>query len=158
MLQLNVRTIELDEGLSVSLRLTSKAIGAYLKTWGETGQLPLAVLMRATEEYEPRAALLSGAMKYPDNQNKIKTGDELLDMLSAAGFGWDDVNELIIQLLRDAGFVDDENRDILIDSLRKNTRRVISQFADLLSGEGPSEPENAPEKDEEENPTSTRRK
>ena len=114
--------------------------------------------MRATEEYEPRAALLSGAMKYPDNQNKIKTGDELLDMLSAAGFGWDDVNELIIQLLRDAGFVDDENRDILIDSLRKNTRRVISQFADLLSGEGPSEPENAPEKDEEENPTSTRRK
>ena len=158
MLQLNVRTIELDDGLSVSLRLTSKAIGAYLKTYGEPGQLPLAVLMRATEEFEPRASLLNGAMKYPDNQNKIKTGDELLDMLSASGWTWDDVNELIVELMRDAGFVDDENRDILIDSLRKNTRRVISQFADLLSGEGPSEPENAPEKDEEENPTSTRRK
>ncbi len=157
-MELNVHTITLSDGTEVSLRLTSKAIGAYLKTYGEPGQLPLAVLMRATEEFEPRASLLNGAMKFPSNQNTVKTGEDLLDMLSADGQTWDDVNDLIIQILRDAGFVDEENQRLLVDSLHENSARVIGQLRSILSGGSPEADQEAADAPESENPTSTRRK
>lgn len=157
-MELNVHTITLSDGTEVSLRLTSKAIGAYLKTYGEPGQLPLAVLMRATEEFEPRASLLNGAIKFPSNQNTVKTGEDLLDMLSADGKTWDDVNDLIIQILRDAGFVDEENQRLLVESLHDNSARVIGQLRSILSGEATETNQEAAEAPEGENPTSTRRK
>lgn len=156
-MELNVYNVILSDGTEVSLRLTSKAIGAYLKTYGEPGQLPLAVLMRATEEYEPRAALLNGAMKYPGNPNTVKTGEELLDLLSIDGRTWDDVNTLIIQILRDAGFVDDKSQKTLVESLKLNSARVIGQLQSILSGEAPETVQEAAGAPEPENPTNTRR-
>lgn len=158
-MELNVHTIEFSDGTEVQLRLTSKAIGAYLKTYGETGQYPLAVVMLATEDFGARASLLGGAMKFPDNRNSIKTGEDLLDLLSADGWTWDDVNGLIIQIARDAGLVDEESKDALLDSLQKNTKRIINQFTAILSGENGAEAaQDDAEAPETENPTNTRRK
>ena len=158
-MELNVHTIEFSDGSEVQLRLTSKAIGAYLKTYGEPGMYPLAAVMLATEDFSARASLLGGAMKFPDNRNTVKTGEDLLDLLSADGWTWDDVNGLIIQIARDAGLVDEESKDALLESLRENTRRIIGQFTAIFSGkDGAEAAQDGAEAPETENPTITRRK
>jgi F0F1-type ATP synthase alpha subunit len=68
-----------DELVVVSLRLTTAGQISLKKRWNEN---TISTLFGAIDDVERFADVLTQALNYPGNQNVIKKGDELADLLA----------------------------------------------------------------------------
>lgn len=68
-----------DELVVVSLRLTTAGQITLKKRWNEN---TISTLFGAIDDVERLADVLTQALNYPGNQNVIKKGDELADLLA----------------------------------------------------------------------------
>ena len=153
-MSLNVTTICVGEH-TLTLRLTSKSIMNYSKKHGADGGSPVIAVLEAVNNIEARADLLTNALNHPENQNKIKDGYTLLDLMADSG-SWDRhiINDTILELARQSGLLTDEDYLSLIDPVRENGKKLISTMAKLLSGKAVDEDAEGSSADTtEENPT-----
>ena len=77
--------LTLEDGTELTLRLTSTAIAAYVKAHGIPGAALLTDIAAAADDIEKQITLLSKALQHPGNNNKIKDGGRLLDLLADEG-------------------------------------------------------------------------
>lgn len=68
-----------DELITVSLRLTTAGQITLKKRWNEN---TISTLFGAIDDVEKFADVLTQALNWPGNQNGIKKGDELADLLA----------------------------------------------------------------------------
>ena len=68
----------------------------------------VASVMGAIDDVEAKAALLEAAMRWPGHHNDTKaipTGADLMDHMLYAGYCYDQINGVIVQLAQHAGLV-----------------------------------------------------
>ena len=151
---MQVKSLSLG-GTAVSLRLTARQLQAYIKEHGNEAQSPLLAVLDAVESLKRKAALLSAALQYKGNDNTVKDGYDLLDMLADAGYTDMDIKLLIVNLAEQSGLVSGEDAQTVRESIGKGNRKFIDTVAMVLAGETPEAgQENADAGEtEEENPT-----
>lgn len=150
---MNVKTITLGE-TTVSLRLTASKLHAYIKDYSNEEQSPLLAVLDAMESLKNKAGLFTAALQYKNNDNTVKDGWVLLDMLTDSGYSTLDVKNLIVELAEQSGLVDHEDAASVLDAIEKGNKKFIDTIAKLLAGECPDDvPAADSEQPEEENPT-----
>ena len=132
---LNVKTIKLDEGKDVTLRLTSKALCAFIKSHGVQDAPVMVSILSAIDNLESRIGLFTKALNHTDNKNTVKDGETLLDYLADLGYNRSDVNRLIMELAQEAGLVTREEMDSLLEAAEENGSNTLNSMVRLLKGE-----------------------
>ena len=132
-MSLNVMELNLD-GKTVCLRLTTKAIGAFVLKHGMKDAPPIASVLGAMDNLDAKCDLLTGALTYPDNHNTIRSGDALLDMLADEGYTPEDINWMILDLAKQAGLVGQEDCGRLKEASQANTSSTVDKLVGLLRG------------------------
>lgn len=151
---MNVKTISLGE-TTVSLRLTASKLHSYIKDYSNEEQSPLLSVLDAMESLKNKAGLFTAALQYKGNENSIKDGWELLDMLTDSGYSVLDVKRLIVELAEQSGLVEHDDAASVLDAIEKGNRKFIDTVAKVIAGENPEKdvPAADSEQSEEENPT-----
>lgn len=137
---------------SVSLRLTASKLAAYAAETGSSGNTLFAI-MDALDNVDNRAKLLTAALTFKGNSNRIQDGYELLDMLADAEYGPVKIKELIVSLAVDSGVVGRDDAAKLTVAIKTGSEKLYKAAVAVLSGDIPDVPsgEKGPE-DSEENP------
>ena len=153
-MSLNVHEIRLGEQV-VTLRLTSKALMQFNLKHGVEGNSPAVAVLGAVSDYDARIDLFTNALNHPENKNKVKQGDQLLDLLVDHSWDRDAVNQLILDLAEESGLLKSGDVADLMDSVSENGNRMIRTLGNLLRGEDPRAEAQQDGSDEEtaENPT-----
>lgn len=150
---MNVKTVPLGE-TTVSLRLTASKLQAYIKDNSNEAQSPLLAVLDAMESLKHKAALFTAALQYKGNDNKVKDGYELLDMMADTGMSTLDVKNLIVEMAEQSGLVDHEDAASVLDAIDKGNRKFINTITTVLAGDRPEgTPAADAEQPEEKNPT-----
>lgn len=157
-MSLNVHTIEAG-GQELTMRLSSKALCAFLEKHKIDGASALISVMGAIDDQAAKAALFTAALRHPGNKNTINDGNDLIDLLTDDGWGRDQLNGLVAQLAKDAGLLDAEEFMRMRNAVTINGGKMVDTLEKLLTGnreepETTQEPQSAP--DAGENPTETR--
>lgn len=125
--------LTLEDGTELTLRLTSASIAAYVKAHGIPGAALLTDIVSAADDIEKQIALLSKALQHPGNNNQIKDGGKLLDLLADEGKGATFRRTLIIQLAHDAGICNDEQAAELEKAALEGGAVLVSNLATVLA-------------------------
>lgn len=133
-MSLNVHELNLG-GETVTLRLTTKAIGSYVLKHGVEGAPPIVSVLNAIDDLGARCSLLTGALTHPDNRNKVKSGEDLLDRLADAGWNGTEVTDLILTLAHEAGLLSEENATRLSQAAEDNAASTMDKLVALLQGQ-----------------------
>lgn len=151
-LNLNAMSLGLGDE-TVTLRLTARAIRNYAKKHGENGANPLVAVLSAADDLEAKIDLFTAALSYNGNNNRIKDGADLLDLMADSNMGRKKINRTIVELAVDAGLMDDDQRDKLSEALDNNDDKFIDIVIGVMTGESGPELAGAEEPSPEENPT-----
>ena len=106
----------------------------------------IATIMSAVEEPEDMDALLTEALNWEGNKNKIHTGEELYDEMVDNGYsGSEKFMEIVLGIAKNAGLLTEDERA----KMERVTKRLIrSQMDGILDEsedeEGEESPENPP--------------
>lgn len=130
---LNVYTTQLGDQ-EVTLRLTVGGLRKYLKEHTVEGCTLLVSLMAATEDLDAMSALLTQALQHSGNQNRIKSGDELIDALIDSGMKLIDIKTLLLELFEQSGIIDHEGRETLCSSVATHAQNGLKGVAAVLCG------------------------
>lgn len=125
--------LTLEDGTELTLRLTSTAIAAYVKAHGIPGAALLTDIAAAADDIEKQITLFSKALQHPGNNNKIKDGGRLLDLLADEGKDAAFRRTLIIQLAHDAGICNDAEAAELERSAAAGGAILVSSIAAVLA-------------------------
>ena len=145
-MSLNLKHINVG-GTEVTLRLTSKALCNLNLKHGAEGASPLVAVLNAVTDYNTRIDLFTNALCHPNNENPIKKGDELLDMMADDPcWGRDEVNLLILKLAELSGLIHSEEFSSLISPVVDSGNKLVETLGKLLAGKSVSEetPEEEP--------------
>lgn len=126
-------------GVDYKLRLTLTGQKALVQRDPESNIL--AIIMGAAEDIDTMEALLTEALNWEGNTNKIHSGAEFYDELVDAGYaGTEDFMKVSLNIAKNAGIINQDNRD----KLERVTSRMFQKSIDMmLEGmEGAVEPEN----------------
>lgn len=129
-------------GVDYKLRLTLAGQKAIRERDPETPIL--AALMSALDDPDEMDFILSTALNWDGNENKITSGEALYDEMVDAGYrGNEKFLEVILGIAHNAGLLSDDERD----KVRRSTLRILKQTMDNLDGgteeeEGEESPEN----------------
>lgn len=129
-------------GEEYKLRLTMACQKALLERF--PGQNIIGIIMSAPEDLEVMDALLTQALNFEGNSNKIHTGEELYDELVDAGYcGSMDFMKVCLNIAKNAGLLTQDDRD----RLERITDKMIRQEMDTIMNqlEGVTPPETAQE-------------
>lgn len=152
-----MRCIELTVGnRMVQLRLTTAKLQQYLKNNDGDKQNPLICVVDALSNLDKRISLFTQALQFPGNNNEIKNGADLLDLLHDDGMKPTEVNRLIFQLACQAGLIDEEDLEDMIAAADLGDVRFTRVMCSLLAAEEPEQqksPQGNEDKAEDENPT-----
>ena len=137
-------------GVDYKLRITLAAQKNYREHSPETPVL--AAMMAALDDPLEMEFLLTQALNWDGNENKIHSGAELYDEIVDAGYaGNEDFLKIILGIAHNAGLISEEERKKVEHSTLKLLREGIdSMFADgataevLDDPEGEESPENPP--------------
>lgn len=119
-----------DEIVTVALRLTTAGQISLKKRWNEN---TISTLFGSIDDIERFADLLTQALNWPGNQNVIKKGDELADLLADNDLlGIANKQKLVTAIGRASGILSaeeqarmDENADKMFDGVsEKNEGNV----------------------------------
>lgn len=142
-----------ETGEILQFRLTSRALSAYCKAHGIEGANPTVSVLSAVDDLDKQAALFRAALNWPDNQNSIRDGYELIDALVDAG--WSDIDRqvLVANIALSAGLWNGEADDLL-KSVKTGAQSKAKTIAALISGKSSDEDDAETDNTEdEENPT-----
>jgi hypothetical protein len=124
----NVHELSLNRGdelITVSLRLTTAGQITLKKHWNEN---TVSTLFGAIDDIEKFADVLTQALNYPGNQNVIRKGDELADLLADNDLlGIANKQKLMTAIGRASGILSeaerekmDKNADKMFDGLNED--------------------------------------
>lgn len=114
-------------GEEFKLRLTMAGQKALLERFPD--QAILAIIMAAADDLEYMEALLTEALNWEGNDNKCHSGEELYDALVDAGHaGTKDFMEVVLNIAKNAGVLDQNNRD----RLGRVTGKAIDREMDMI--------------------------
>lgn len=151
-MSLSVKTITVGDR-EVTLRLTSKALMQFNLKHGIEGNTPTIAVLGAVSDMAARIDLLTNALIHPENKNTVKDGGLLLDLMADdPSWSRDAVNQLILDLAVEAGLIDPEEREALMDAVLCNGKKTLSALAGLLSGHGSEKAEQPETEENSENP------
>lgn len=149
-LNLNAKTLNLGDN-TVTLRLTTRAIRNYAQKHGEKGANPLVAVLSAVDDLDAKVDLFTAALTYSGNNNTIKSGEDLLDLMADNYMGRKEINRIIVDLTVAAGLVDSEQGTTLAEAVDTNDDKFMDILTGILTGNpAPVEAADAPQ---EENPT-----
>lgn len=155
MVEYNTVDITLDDDTIVQLRLSTKALIKYHKEHGIEGAPIVASVMGAIDDVEAKAALLEAAMRWPGHHNDTKaipTGADLMDHMLYAGYCYDQINGVIVQLAQHAGLVSETEAQRLESAALASGTKWVDRLEKLLLGQDPTDSESQ-QTDGAENPT-----
>lgn len=141
-------------GEEFKLRLTMAGQKALMER--NPDQNILGIIMGAADDLDDMEALLTEALNWEGNPNKIHSGEELYDALVDAGYcGTEDFMKLALNIAKNAGIINQETKE----RLDRVVHKTISNQMDLMLQqlEGNAVPEVAAEnmQEESENPLDT---
>lgn len=149
-LNLNAMTLNLGDK-TVTLRLTTRAIRNYAQKHGEKGANPLVAVLSAVDDLDAKIELFSAALTHPGNDNPVKDGADLLDLMADNCMGHKEISRTIVDLAVAAGLVDSEQGTNLAEAVDTNNDQFVAILTGVLTGKpAPGAAEENPQK---ENPT-----
>ena len=131
-------------GVDYKLRLTLAGQKALKERDPETPIL--AVLLGALDYPEDMDFVLSTALNWDGNENKIRSGEALYDEMVDAGYrGNEKFLEVVLGIAHNAGLLSDDERN----KVRRATLRMLREGMDNIDSdaddeEGEESPENPP--------------
>ena len=93
-------------------------------------------------------------MGWPGNENPYKKGDQLLDDMADDGDA-PDMEDVILGLAADAGLVESDQVEDLIEAAKKGSRELMSTIRTILAGEPLPDRAESAQAQAAENPTKT---
>ena len=136
-------------GQLVQLRLTTGKLNQYLIDTKADAQAPILGVLDAMTNLGKRIRLMTAALTWPGNENPYKKGEQLLDDM-ADDDDAPDMEDVILGLAADAGLVDGDQVEDLIEAAKKGSRELMGTIRTILAGEPLPETGTAPAA---ENPT-----
>ena len=135
-------TIERDgEEIPVKLRLTLGSQMALKKKYKRTA---FATIMEAMDDAEVCADVLTEALTFKDNDNTIKEGAELYDLLVDNGYaGYEGIGGLLLSVAAESGIITESVKEKALYSV---THTLDSMFDSLFEDEVPEITEEPDEK------------
>lgn len=108
----------------------------------------LAIIMSAVDEPEDMEALLTQALNWEGNKNKIKDGGQLYDELVDNGYcGSENFLALAMDIAKNAGLVTQDEKERLDRAIQRQLRKGLDSLENALSDEESEESSaNPPEK------------
>lgn len=143
-------------GEEYKLRLTMAGQKALLER--SPNQNILAIIMGAADDLGDMEALLTEALNWEGNNNRIHSGAELYDELVDAGYaGTEDFMKVALNIAKNAGIINQDSRDRLDRVVGKALATQMNMLLAQLEGNLDAEPEGeegseGPLAPEEENP------
>lgn len=134
-------------GEEYKLRLTMAGQKALLERDPEQKNI-LAIIMGAADDLDDMEALLTEALNWEGNSNKIHSGAELYDELVDAGYcGTEDFMKVALNIAKNAGIITQDSRDRLERVVGKAIAAQMDMLLSQLEGEGiaAAEGEESPE-------------
>lgn len=131
-------------GVDYKLRLTLAGQKALKERDPETPIL--AILLGALDDPQDMDFVLSTALNWDGNENKIRSGEALYDEMVDAGYrGNEKFLEVVLGIAHNAGLLSDDERN----KVRRATLRMLREGMENLDGddeteEGEESPENPP--------------
>lgn len=114
-------------GEEYKLRLTMAGQKALLERFPDRNII--GIIMSAPDDLEAMDALLTQALNFEGNSNKIHTGEELYDELVDAGYcGSEDFMKVCLNIAKNAGLMTQDDRD----RLERITGKMIRQEMDVI--------------------------
>lgn len=99
-------------GEEYKLRLTMAGQKALVERF--PGENILGIIMGASDDLDSMEALLTEALNWEGNNNKIHSGAALYDELVDAGYcGTEDFMKICLNIAKNAGIINQDNRDKL---------------------------------------------
>lgn len=141
--------IKLELGdVTVKLRLTLKGQKALREKYPEDSVL--TTIMEAVDDPEAMDLVLTQALSFDGSGNKIRSGEELYDLLVDNGYeGQEDFMGLMMDIAKNAGLVTQDDRDKLGRVVSKQIRNAMDRLESALDEpetlEGDEEGEEGPE-------------
>lgn len=139
--------LELD-GASVKLRLTLKGQKALRERYPEDSVL--STIMDAVDDPETMDLVLTQALNFEGNDNKVRSGEKLYDLLVDSGYeGQEDFLGLMMDIARNAGLVTQDDRDklgrVISKQIRKGMERLENALDEPETQDSDEEGEESPE-------------
>ena len=121
-------------GQLVQLRLTTGKLNQYLMDTNADSQAPILGVLDAMTNLGKRIRLMTAALTWPGNENPYKKGDQLLDDM-ADDKDAPDMEDVILGLAADAGLVEVDQVEDLIEAAKKGSRELMRTIRTVLAGE-----------------------
>lgn len=114
-------------GEEYKLRLTMAGQKALVERF--PGENILGIIMGASDDLDSMEALLTEALNWEGNNNKIHSGADLYDELVDAGYcGTEDFMKICLNIAKNAGIINQDNRD----KLERVVGKALASQMDLL--------------------------
>lgn len=127
-------------GEEYKLRLTMAGQKALLER--RPDQNILAIVMGAADDLEDMEALLTEALNWEGNKNRIHSGADLYDELVDAGYGGtEDFMKVALNIAKNAGIINQDSRDRLERVVGKAIATQMDMLLAQLEGNLDAEPE-----------------
>lgn len=127
-------------GEEYKLRLTMAGQKALLER--SPDQNILAIIMGAADDLGDMEALLTEALNWEGNNNKIHSGSDLYDELVDAGYsGTEDFMKVALNIAKNAGIINQDSRDRLERVVGKAIATQMDMLLAQLEGNFDAEPE-----------------
>ena len=112
-----------DTTVDVNLRLT---LGAQVELKKKYKQNTFATIMQAMDDAEIASEVFTQALKYSGNQNTIKNGADLYDLLVDNGYaGYEGIGRVLLEVAASSGIISDSTKE-------KALKSVLDTFDDLF--------------------------
>lgn len=144
--------ISLQDGTVLRMRLTSRALSAYLSKHGITGASPVVSVLSAVNDVEAQIALLTAALKC-DPKNKIQDGAVLIDTVIDEGGAESDIRHMIGCLAAGCGLVKQDALEDVLEALEVDRTETLEKVISLLRREEDKPSDGDADSEGEENPT-----
>lgn len=119
------------EGVEYKLRLTLAGQKKLMER--SPGSTALGCVMSAIDEPEDLAALLTEALNWDGNENTVRDGEEMYDLLVDAGYAGNEAfTELVLDIAHNAGLLSYDDKVKLLRStsnmLKRNMDRLMASL------------------------------
>lgn len=133
------------------LRLTLKSQKLLREKYPD--EAVLSAILSAVDEPEDMEYLLTLALNFEGNDNEIKDGAELYDLLVDSGYcGQEDFMGLAIEIAKNAGLVSQDDKNKLHKIVTRQIRKQFDSLEDVFEGDGMATLDGETEEEGEEGP------
>jgi hypothetical protein len=144
--------ITIGDDITLRMRLTSRALAAFIAKHGVKDVAPVVSVLNAANHIDAQIALFTAALKC-DPSNAIQDGAELIDILTDEGKGDSYRRELIACLADSCGLIEAGRLPDIRSAMLYNESSVMDNVIAILRREQLDDDTQAPAEATTENPT-----